>query len=155
MSSVGTRAHSPASCSAIGVYQRTTELAGSPSASHSFHKYEHIHTEHMRHESLGNPWWIKSSKCLSSLQLGQCSSSRSSVLGLTWPECVGSSWMMKALMLLTSTATDCSGAYWCPHPGLGGELQGHHPPIYQGHEVVGSSYRKTACKDKTESHKVW
>ena len=78
-----------------------------------------------------------------------------------WPECVGSSRMMKALMPLTgphiplnyiqlstygtlcimyptppSTSTDCPGAQWCPDAGLGGGHSGHHPATHQEHALT-------------------
>ena len=74
------------------------------------------------------------------------------VPGLMWPECVGSSWMMKGIeatdrlpcssdlnpiaamgRYVSRTATNCPGAHWFPDPGLGGDPLGHHPPTHQEH----------------------
>ena len=72
--------------------------------------------------------------------------------GLMWPECVGGSRVTKGIdatdwlscssdlnpiaaigRYVSSTATDCPEAHWCPDPGLGADPPGPHPPTHQEH----------------------
>lgn len=104
---------------------------------------------------------MKSPKPLSDLTLLQWALGSSFWMtkpSLVWPECVGSFWMMKALMPLTGplvpqtstqlrtsghyvsehpmlliSTTECPGAHWCPDQDLAGDPPGHHPPIHQDH----------------------